>query len=701
MRIHQALHSYERGHRLLAASTPLPPAASIQLLDLTDANDVEEDARFPSVIAAFPVSDTGFYAVSKTWPARGVGRTGSVRTHSLLIDRETLPLLSPSLVLSVFARSMSARRSDFERPVELNRRRSEKALRPPDSFSTMLWALYEAPTRPVIAVLDDLKPEARQYLLLRLLFQQGPALGHDFALAEAPHWARHVEGRPFDLHVTGEAGLPDLRQGVGDARLVTRRIESPPPPWAQLAGSELGAARDFDKFVREWASDLPHGRVDFPVLVDVWGASRRQNADAAALMDLLRLLDRAFPRRGEATELKMALFGPAPARVLASQPDHKVLQVIAGAPSARCLSIPDMRIDERMEALWTGKASEGYEVLACIDDDHLAEMARAIVTASLPFIPKRELDRLARRRPTLWALLLSIDPQVANGTELETMSNAQVEAAIEAVDQIRSSQEIRRRSIAALAVEVSGSWRERLQKQFLDEVEADPCAFISRSSDLEPWVPGLSMGGIASWLNNGRPSSDDVLSAAAYFTSESIDMVATERWLMAADALKDAEGSADPQSLVSLLAASLRSDRPPADLLAIRVLDSLWSLSADLPKGAIKDLETLGKDDGGGKSHRTLLALVSKGFREFPRWRPSVVLELSSEVVLRELLEEDSRRGSRSSSIGYRLVQELPIPGMTSQQYDALQHNLAKHAKRDDLLGMLESVVRRVTGWGT
>lgn len=700
MKIHQALHGYSKGHRLLAASVPLPPAATRQLLDLTDANDVSEDPDFPSVVAGFPLVETEFYALTKTWPDPQSRRVGSVWTHTLLIDRAAPPFGARAL-LEAFSRPKGKGRGSFETPLEI----ADIADRVrPDDFqkseriATVLWALYEAPARPVIAVLDDLDSRSRQIFLLSLIVQQGPILGHDFAFAEAPRWPRTISGRPFDLHITGRGGVSDLRHGVGNVRLVSQAIESSAPAWAVTAAHELRGSPSFAEFIRMWGSGSPHGRSDLPALVGVWEILGTEREAPGQLKKLIRLIDRSFPRRGEMPKLKVGLFGAPSARILTSWPDAPMLEALATEPAARCLSIPDMAITQRVRALWSNDAERAFAVLQAVNNSRNTELARAIATASIERLDPDALTRIARGAPDLWAMLVTSDPAVVESTYLQRLEKKEARRLLSSVDNASRGAAMRGRIVAAMARKAPRRWRKEVQERFMSEVEGDPSAYLADRTDLTMWAPELSQEAIAKWLNSGHPESTDVLAAAAYFSRRTADLVRPDIWLRAVDALGQADARSDPGGLVTLLFVACKSKAIPGDALAIRALDNLWPVLSDLPSEVRADIRCLNQ----GKDQRSVtnevLSAVAKGFRAFPEWRPGVVLQLKSKAALRALLEEDSRRGPRASSISYRLAEALPVPGMTADQYEVLQENLARHAKRDDLLGMLESVVRRVTG---
>lgn len=118
--IHQAIHGYDRGHRLLASSVKVPSGDADLLARLSDLSG----AMIPGLnvepyLTFFPSGQ--FYAVSRTWLDESAPRTGCVFTHTLLLSREdwgTMPC--PRLIEPLFKKpDRNAGFGDFQHPLSL------------------------------------------------------------------------------------------------------------------------------------------------------------------------------------------------------------------------------------------------------------------------------------------------------------------------------------------------------------------------------------------------------------------------------------------------------------------------------------------------------------------------------------------------------------------------------------------------------
>ena len=93
LQLHQALHGYADGHQQLALSTALKPRDQKKLLTFSDISG--SGARFgeEGYLTGYPLSESGFFALGRTWPAPEMPRPGCVWTHTLLIDFTDLAAL--------------------------------------------------------------------------------------------------------------------------------------------------------------------------------------------------------------------------------------------------------------------------------------------------------------------------------------------------------------------------------------------------------------------------------------------------------------------------------------------------------------------------------------------------------------------------------------------------------------------------------
>ena len=104
MKINQILHGYQDGHGRLAGSvqdiTPHDAALMSQMSDWSGYRD--PIGKDHSYLTTYPLEESGYYVVAKSWYADEMDRPGCVWTHSLLIDPKSIDSQFDFRILEMF-----------------------------------------------------------------------------------------------------------------------------------------------------------------------------------------------------------------------------------------------------------------------------------------------------------------------------------------------------------------------------------------------------------------------------------------------------------------------------------------------------------------------------------------------------------------------------------------------------------------------
>lgn len=260
VRIEQTLHGYDRGHREIASSTVLDDPARSVMLVLSDLLATSAFSSGKSYLTAYPLQSASRYVLARTWPAGQGYRPGSVWTHSLLLDYQTLVVLPDLLFLQTLFQPPSPEAFDeYRRPVILSadgRETTHINIYRPQARDALLQLYGDCPADDVIV--RSLKSSKDEILALALWRQMWPALRREFAFTTAEggglsgfnfacamRFSRHApesidvqplsepEGHTALLEDLPVAGPTDLRAFLG-----RYAMESPVPrrSAAQVAG---------------------------------------------------------------------------------------------------------------------------------------------------------------------------------------------------------------------------------------------------------------------------------------------------------------------------------------------------------------------------------------------------------------------------------------------------------------------------------
>lgn len=189
IRIDQALHGYDRGHRLIRSSRTLDDDSARVMRAMSDLLTPRLLTEEESYLVGYPLKGSASFVLARTWAATDMPRPGSVRTHSLIFDYQSLTTLEdPSVIAGLLMRPSAADLDRFAIPV------SPASHPSPDPESTA--SIDHPSAKSALAALYASKPASRvsiagfnkandELLLLALWRQAWPALRRDLAFISA------------------------------------------------------------------------------------------------------------------------------------------------------------------------------------------------------------------------------------------------------------------------------------------------------------------------------------------------------------------------------------------------------------------------------------------------------------------------------------------------------------------------------------
>jgi len=199
--VHQALHGYAGGHRQLALSMTLKPRDQRALLALSDISGPGARLDEEGYLTGFPLTESGVYALARTWPAPEMPRPGCVWTHTLLVDFTDLGAIDTLTDLLALLRRPTSTSDVLDYSVP-------KWLRPSEHFSTpkiaerwtrqVLAALYGKAQSRIVASRSEANVDES---VIALWSQQWPRLRRTFRFCTFAIGDRSSEEVGFDLQV--------------------------------------------------------------------------------------------------------------------------------------------------------------------------------------------------------------------------------------------------------------------------------------------------------------------------------------------------------------------------------------------------------------------------------------------------------------------------------------------------------------------
>lgn len=571
--VHQALYGYRAGHELIASSTVLSRESGWTALVMSDRPGGGTEDRTGSYLAGFPLSQDRLYALVKTWHAEESPRPGSVWSHMLLLDFETIGMLSSLTVLnSLFTRPSSATsHHDYASPIKVDT--SPESDRSPVDTGILRVLLPELfPIRReqeqaavVLAVTDFADVENT---ILSIWSEQWPALRRNFSFTVGSGVYRRLPDRSLlDIQVVPASRIGLIRATTSDefTLIDTREPQMAPPRWAQHIAEDLepSAPQELKDFLWQYAKDVTASRRSLRVLAEAFTLLKQPDVHVDS--QLVKLLGAEFADPSEALILKLAVLGPPEGREreqLVCFDERDVLSALLRAEDVPGLDPQALEVTQRVARLATERSNEmpGLLRIPVVSGATFKAVVEGLVegleddTAVQVVTEHQELAMLfARRRPNLltvsdfWNLgndekltLIDFVRELGDEQLMRSVVNRHtgnlaeharsvvgLKVIAEAVGQLTSGSDLGRLWTNFLLSRPEELWDEVLRSQgadaseiidlLLGAIKAVSIEYLS-SVDLERWVsfwkvqtPQFRRAGVIKLLNRSSSGSEPAL----------------------------------------------------------------------------------------------------------------------------------------------------------------------------------------------
>ncbi|WP_163004521.1 hypothetical protein [Pseudomonas viridiflava] len=256
--VHQALHGYSDGHRLISSSLPIDTSDARIMLVMSDLSGPGLKPPAGGYLTGYPLEKSGKYVFSRTWSAPEMPRPGCVWTHSLIIENSDLArLISVQPLLESFRHTVDKElKSRFAEPIAVTASSTSIGIDPTERIAALLNALYSNPTHQVVIEATD--PAADEQVVTTLWMQQWPRLRRSFGFCTLSGMDRSGKGIVLDLQFVPE-GDRQLRSKFPNA-IVSGGSAVPEALMPLLADLAAPSASTLREFLKRIGGDVDGGR---------------------------------------------------------------------------------------------------------------------------------------------------------------------------------------------------------------------------------------------------------------------------------------------------------------------------------------------------------------------------------------------------------------------------------------------------------
>lgn len=418
--IHQTLHGYSRGHRLLAASLRLPPEAESALLTMSDFAGTRVIPGFETYLTGYPLPGTDLYAIAQTWYASEMPRPGSVWTHSLLLSFSAVAALDLRRLHSLpFRRPDSTNIASYSQVV--NRPKLDViSMETPSSLfvrsDVVVSRLYEQPDAAVVIYVQD--SHCVKDLFFRLWLQQWAALRYRFTFSTGSIGPRSVLRRPIDLQAAPAIERFSWGRHLDAPIAEVNSHDSVPhdEPWMRLLATELTQEHSsLHKFFDRFTSDVSPTRHQMKPLCQIFLTLNDHQVGQAD--ELARLSTNAFPQSREASALKRALlsgsFIPGIDPLISPKAIAERIAKVLSQDNDTAFSSDHIDASKMVELIIELDVADRSYLLDSLLTNESSPLAQAVGHAIADLLEPDQISTLARNHAGLLHFLIKCRPALA------------------------------------------------------------------------------------------------------------------------------------------------------------------------------------------------------------------------------------------------------------------------------------------------
>lgn len=313
MKIQQTLHGYSEGHMLLATSiSSLTQRDKKKMAVLSDWDEYARKEDDSTYITAYPLPDSLYYVVAKTWYANEMERPGCVWTHSLLIDMRAMEEFFDYRALAfAFVRPERDKYSDYNITLEISGEIDEKTLMPsPFKMPSLAhWLNTLLKKEDTLVFVANHSTVYYQIFLLSLMNHLPAGLLTTMSLCSGTGRIRKYENELFNLQFVAnhrnnlpkiDSQMPGIEEGID---------------WCQYVAQSIQEEKlNVPMLLYRFASDIGDRMEAYAAVVMVYmilDRLREPGEDNVVKFRLtLRILAEAFVSKAEGDSFKSAMLDP-------------------------------------------------------------------------------------------------------------------------------------------------------------------------------------------------------------------------------------------------------------------------------------------------------------------------------------------------------------------------------------------------------
>ena len=480
--IHQSLHGYSEGHRLLESSLKLPDEIARLILRMSDLSGGSIFPGFEEYLTGYPVPSLNLYVFAKTWYAAEMPRPGCVWTHSLILqssDMGAIPSLDQLIKFFVRPKAVkgagksakpSGSHSNSLRFVpELSNDQFESSDSPQaEELTSLVTALYHFNRRNLLV--PALSAISTENSIMKIWSQQWPALRSHFSFCTGALSSRGFAGKPFDIQcappqLIREIVTSALAKQSQEMSVLIREESAPEEPWINVVVSDASTANGgpFRKVLWSLADGSQISDFKNFAFLTMQLLSDKQ----FSLQELISLVARQFPECASGSVLKKNLFGERPSLFQKFNfSEWEILSELSVLEDCSAFDSISLNLRSRANQLCKDRPDDAKQLMAKLFSGPINSLGEDVLAGLLEAMNPEIAKRITEQQPHFLPTLFRAKPELGTSADLWRAAGDHVR---ELFESLSSTENLSEERITGISEAIMASGSESLVRRAMDK----------------------------------------------------------------------------------------------------------------------------------------------------------------------------------------------------------------------------------------
>lgn len=420
--LHQVLHGYSEGHRLLGSSLKLSKEAQRTMLVQSDMSGPRMTEEFKEYLSGYSLPSDKYYVFSKTWFAPEMDRPGCVWTHSILIDFDQLNYINDlNLLAEYFIRPEQNLYNPYQDKLTVSIKETGQVTNKKEEthheiINKFILILFNNSKEITPCVLTANGPTKYEGDILGIWSLLWPEVKASFSFSSGSLAPRTINDKPFDLQISPEKIANHFLRYESNIII----IEDNPskinyPDWVRYASNQMIQSKNS---FWEYANIFSAAIYDFRQLIEISLYKNALANNKLIFNDLIEILYKKYPSPNEGTFVKVFFFSPDFSKFDSDQSFEKkctTIRNLVTTPHFKMFPLKEFEMKNWAKILLDSISRKDHTYfLNDLINKNLNVLGLKLFKELISILTSKDLNNLYNHNPDIIGKLISLNPAIAS-----------------------------------------------------------------------------------------------------------------------------------------------------------------------------------------------------------------------------------------------------------------------------------------------